>query len=593
MDRYSHINPTTVADVCYRVEELVSLGTSYKNDQRRIRDIMDGGSAGLRALVGRTGERDVDLLDSLPAGNPLLSGLTHLSMKLQHVPDLRVTPAKETQIAREAAETRQRVLWNLDDACRLKLQMPQVGLWLPGYGFAAWILTTRIDADGQPYPHLELRDPMETYPGDWGVDQRPVDCAFIRHAPLKALIQAYPQHTKALLQVGDQGTLPPGGDSSNWSMRSQGVRIAEYYDHRGTWWVIPERKLLLEYSENLLSRPAFVLPKRFAFNKLQGQYDQTIGLMALTARLTVMQAQFIQDNVHGETNIFGQAPTEYHKGRFAFNEFDQGTRVEKVVNNMPFQAFQAIDRLERQLRTTARYPVTDDAQSPAAWATGAGIEELGTSMGLEIREYQTVLQCTLEDLDSMRLEWIDKFHGDTKLSLVGERKGQRYAETYQPSTAIAGNYQTRRNYGVMAGWDESRKLVGGLQLVAAGIIPKATMRENMDGLDESLLNIEEQLVAERAEAVLQDTLLQMAQAGDPRAIGTVIDMLPAGDMKSILTKHFMPEPDQTEPAPPEAALPEQPPGLDELFSNPQILARMSQEGSPNGGGVQVMQEMAR
>jgi hypothetical protein len=592
LDAMSLINPQTTIEVCRRIDDLVSMGTTHKQAQMRVRDVMNGGSKGLRALVGRTGEKDVDTLDSLPAGNPMLSGITHLSTKLQQVPDLRVTPARDSDVAKKAAETRERILWHLDEACALESQMPQVGLWMPGYGYAVWVLAERKGPDGQLYPHAELRNPLEAYPGDFGVDQQPEDIAFVRYVSVKNLVKMYPEHARALVQAGvasDNVALPPAADGSSWASQRQGVQIAEYYDSRGVWWVIPEKNLLLEHRPNLLSAPMFTIAKRFAFDELQGQYDHVIGLMAMQARLVVMQAQWVQDSVHTETNVIGQINGSYKKGRFAINEFDQGTQISKPVNNMPFQAFQAIDRIERQLRTTARYPVTDDGGSPTAWATGAGIEELGASQTLEVRTYQTQIRRSVESLDAQRLEWYERRFPNRKLWVVGEFKGQRYAESYVPSKAIAGSYKTRRKFGFMAGWDESRKLVGGLQLVAAGIIPKAIMRENLDGLDESLLRTEELIDSERAEDVLYDTILQMGQAGDPRALTALIKLMPAGEKRRVLEEVFMPD-EEAVPAQ-EAPLPEQPPGLDELFANPSMLARMGQDGSVNGGGMQIMQEM--
>src|SRR5690606_22934503 len=136
----------------------------------------------------------------------------------------------------------------------------------------------------------------------------------------------------------------------------------------------------------------------------------------------------------------------------AVNELDQNTQVTRPVSQMPFQAFQAVDRIERQLRTTARYPVTDDGQSPNSFVTGAGLEELGSTMSLEVREYQMVIRRAIESLDAKRLEWIDRSYPERKRNLVGERKGHAYAKTYTPKVTIAGNYRTRRKYGFMAGW---------------------------------------------------------------------------------------------------------------------------------------------
>lgn len=587
----------SVHDVCQRVNHLISINAPYKTEQRRIRDILDGGPAGIRALVGRAGQADVNMLD-MPTGNAILSAATHLSQKLQAVPDLRVIPPKDTDAARKHAEDRELIVADLDEHGGLEAQMPQVGLWLPGYGFAVWVITERWDAEGQPYPHIELRDPMEAHPGDWGVDQQPEDIAFTRMIDVKTLMRLYPDHAASLMRDRPRG---PGGavllsngslpssEQSGWSTQSQGIQITEYYDRDGCWWVVPDRNLLLDFRPNpLKGRPQFEIVKRYAFNKLQGQYHHVIGLLAMHAKLSVMQAQFIQDNVHAPWMVHGQAPVGgLRLGRHAVNELDQNTSVTRPVSQMPFQAFQAVDRIERQLRMTARYPVTDDGQSPNSFVTGAGLEELGSTMSLEVREYQMVIRRAIESLDAKRLEWIDRSYRDSKRNLVGERKGHSYAKTYKPSVTIAGNYKTRRKYGFMAGWDESRKLVGGLQLVAGKIIPRAVMRENLDGLDESLTRVEDLIRAEEA----HDTLTQILLSGQPmdeRAIAYLISQLPDGEEKRELRDIFFPE-EEAAPAAPEPALPEQPPSLEEAMAmmggEPQnsSLARMTAAGNPAGG----------
>lgn len=593
----------TVHEVCQRVQHLVTINAPFKTEQRRIRDIWDGGPAGIRAVVGRTGQADLNMLD-LPTGNPIMSAGTHLSQKLQTVPDLRVVPPKDTDAARKHAEERELIVSDLDEHGGLEAQMPQVGLWLPGYGFAVWVITERWDAEGQPYPHAELRDPMEAHPGDWGVDQQPEDIAFTRMIDPKFLMREYPEHAETLLRdrrgpggavlLGNGGL--PSSEQSGWSTQSQGIQIVEYYDRDGCWWVVPDKNLLLEYRPNpLKGRPQFEIAKRYSFNKLQGQYHHVIGLLAMHAKLSLMQAQFIQDNVHAPWMVYGQAPVGgLRLGRHAVNELDPNTKVERPVSQMPFQAFQAVDRIERQLRTTARYPVTDDGQSPNSFVTGAGLEELGSTMSLEVREYQMVIRRAIESLDSKRLEWIDRSYRDTKRNLVGERKGQAYAVTYKPSVTIAGNYKTRRKYGFMAGWQESAKLVGGLQLVAGKIIPKAVMRENLDGLDESLTRVEELIRSEDAHETLTQILLS-GQPMDDRVIRYLISQLPAGSERRALEDIFFPPEEEMAAEPVAPELPAEPPGLEEAMAmmggggDTSSLARLTAGGNV-GGGVQVQQE---
>lgn len=61
---------------------------------------------------------------------------------------------------------------------------------------------------------------------------------------------------------------------------------------------------------------------------------------------------------------------------------------------------------------------------------------------------------------------------DKKKPLSGFANGAAFSEQYVPSTDIAGQYDTRRVYGVMAGFDEPTKIVSGLQLLQAGIIDR-------------------------------------------------------------------------------------------------------------------------
>jgi hypothetical protein len=209
--------------------------------------------------------------------------------------------------------------------------------------------------------------------------------------------------------------------------------------------------------------------------------------MAMMAKINIMSAIAMEDSVFTETNISGEIESgQYRKGRFAVNYLAPGTQVSKPMNNMPYQLFQQVDRLERQLRMVGGYPVTDDSQSPNSFVTGAGLSELNSTMSLMINEYREIIKHSITQMDSKRLELDVVFHTHKVLiknlwqvSLMV----LHFQKTIQPLGDIGGDFRTRRIYGVMAGFDEPQKIVTGLQLLQAGVIDVETLQDNIDGLE--------------------------------------------------------------------------------------------------------------
>ena len=384
----------------------------------RIKAILNGGSDGIKALLGNTMETsDADLL---PAPNMLQSGIDRLAQKISGIPQVRVDVPNDNDSNRSKvrAEKLERIVTNLDDKQNLSLQLAQAARWLPGYGFCAFVITTKRDKNGYFYPSAELRDPYDTFPGNFGPDQQPREMAVIRRIPRYKLAQIYPEFAEQILKQDDDEGDEVNGDlaapfmsyennrEQGWEDNTySGVGIIEYYDQGGTYVVFPERNMILDFIPNVLSTPPFVFMKRVSFDQLKGQYDHVIGLMAMMAKINIMSAIAMEDSVFTETNISGEIESgQYRKGRFAVNYLAPGTQVSKPMNNMPYQLFQQIDRLERQLRMVGGYPVTDDSQSPNSFVTGAGLSELNSTMSLMINEYREIIKHGLQQMDAKRLE---------------------------------------------------------------------------------------------------------------------------------------------------------------------------------------------
>ena len=575
----------TPEEIQYQITQLHYDNQSAYSTRGRIRAIMNGGPDGIMALLGDQIQGFQDF--QIPVPNLMMSGLEHLSQKIGRIPNLKVDVPnnKDSDRARAKADKIARIVTSYDDTQKLDLQMPQVGRWLPGYGFAVWVIREKKGPDGTPYPCAELRDPYNCFPGYFGADQQPKEMAIIRRVPKTALTKAYPQfsdkiNSKDFYKANNLGIgsayASAYTDSYNGSWANsngEGDLIAEYYNEEGTYIFHMTSATILDFIPNPLdSGPSFVVAKKFAFDRLQGQYDQIIGLMASMAKINVMSIIAMEDAVFTETNISGEIESgQYRKGRFAVNYLAPGTQVSKPASNVPYQIFQQIDRIERQLRVGGSYPVSDDSQRPLSFATGRGLEELGASMSLMIREYHTVMSDAIEMIDAKRLEFDEKMYGGRSKELSGYYNNQFFSEKYDPSTDIQGAYKTRRVYGAMAGYDEPQKIVTGLQLLQAGIIDTQTLQENLDGLD-NLSMVNSRITKEKADKVLFDSLLAQAQQGDPKATMAVIQIRKTPDnMQSILDKFYTAEqpeiPEQEQELLGGATLPPQgpPPGIAQLL----------------------------
>ena len=575
----------TPEEIQYQITQLHYDNQSAYSTRGRIRAIMNGGPDGILALLGDQLQGFEDF--QIPVPNLMMSGLEHLSQKIGRIPNLKVDVPnnKDSDRARAKADKIARIVTSYDDTQKLDLQMPQVGRWLPGYGFAVWVIREKKGPDGTPYPCAELRDPYNCFPGYFGADQQPKEMAIVRRVPKEALARTYPRFADKIMSKDgyEVNTLGIGSayasaytDSYNGSWANsngEGDLLAEYYNEDGTYIFHMTSATILDFIPNPLdSGPAFVIAKKFAFDKLQGQYDQIIGLMASMAKINVMSIIAMEDAVFTETNISGEIESgQYRKGRFAVNYLAPGTQVSKPASNVPYQIFQQIDRIERQLRVGGSYPVSDDSQSPLSFATGRGLEELGASMSLMIREYHTVMADAAEMIDYKRLEWDQKMYGGSTKTFSGYYNNTFFSETYDPEKDIAGAYKTRRVYGAMAGYDEPQKIVTGLQLLQAGIIDTQTLQENLDGLD-NIVRVNERITKEKAEKVLFDSLLAQAQQGDPKATMAVIQIRKnPDDMSTILDKFYTAEdpeiPEQEQELLGGASLPPQgaPPGIAQLL----------------------------
>jgi len=570
------------------------------NDRHRIRAIMNGGPQGVNAVLNpnANGAQLQSLGVDLPTANIMHSGLERLAQKIGREPTLKtdMIPIADTNVARDKAEKRARIVRGWDDMSRMELQYPQIGRWLPGYGFTFHVIREK-DFGGTMYPVGELRDPYDVHLGQWGADQQPVEAAVYRQVSRKRLREAYPNFREQMDKkfAAKSDSQPIIGVSGNWEGNAnKGVTVIEYMCDSGTYVLCPELGAIISYVPNpLLSGPAFVVTKKFSFDKLQSQYHHVVGLMAMMAKLNILGLIATEDATFRETNIIGEMVGDtYERGRKAVNLFEPGTRVEKPVSDQLQQQWQAINILERQIRIVSGYPVADDGQSPNSFATGQGIRELGAGANENVREFQTAIKHSIELVDRKRLEWDYEMHKHSRKKVYWYEGGNHFEETYKPDTDIDKDFRTRRVYGAMASFDENQKIIAGLQLLQGRIIDRRTMQENLDGLDNvGLINerIDQDMAKEALIGGLGERFGQMDAAAG-MALVEIFDK--PGDTGKTLKKLFTPEEPQMSPE--EEAMAAQgagPPGAGGDMGPPPAVQTILAQMESAGGGVQSVGQL--
>lgn len=585
-------------------------------DRQRIRAVMNGGVEGVQSVLdwgvaGINDPTDYDLGADLPTANVMYSGLERLAQRVGRAPTLKtdLIPIRDTTKARKATEKKGRIVRGWDDMSRIELQYPQIGRWLPGYGFTLHTIREKYYGD-TPYPMAELRDPYDVYPGQWGVDQQPADVVVLRSVSRTELMRQYPEHAEALTQkaMAPTGEMVPllGPSRGAWEDGNttrafyDRVTLVEYICGYGTYILCTDAEIKLAYIPNPLeSGPPFVLMKRFAFDQLHSQFHHVFGVMAMMGKLNILGLIATEDSTFRETNIIGEMVGDtYERGRKAVNQFEPNTQIVRPTGDQLQQTWQAINILERQFRVVANYDVAQDGQSPNSFATGQGIRELGASANENVREYQTVIRHGMELIDRKRLEWEDKMHASASKRVFYFEGGTQSEETYTPATDIAGDYRTRRIYGAMATFEENQKIISGLQLLQARVFDRRTVMENLDGVENVSL-ILERIDEDQAKEQIIAALGARAAEKDPAAFQALIQIMDKpSSTTETLKKLFTAEEPQMSPeemALAQGGVPGIPggPGAEALPSGPpppvqSILAQL--EGQ--GGGAQTVGQTA-
>lgn len=579
-------------DVLDRVGGLMAARDATLPAMSRTAAILDGGERAVLALTGQT--QDGTLRD-MPIANYMRDAMEAFAGRLGAVPELRVDPPMtggrndDSEAKQRAAEKRARIVAHYDDDDNdgIPERIPMLARWVPGASYAVWTIDP-VMVNDFPYPRATLHHPLDTMLAQWTSITHPEDVGFITRIPVRELHRLYPEHAghlpKREIAVGSGGAV-----LLDRQREGLGMDVVQYYDQHGTWWLVPARRLLLDFTPNpLRSGPAFVALTKYNYGRLRGEYDDMVGPMISMARLQIMAELMVRKDVFAPTNIYGNPPISgpYQTGFGKINEFDATTRVDIPQGTIQFQAWQQLDRFERQLRIEGTSPTQDSGESPMSFVTGRGLNALTERVERSVKEYQRIFKAGLQRLDAKRLEYDEAAWPDIAKPMQGVRSGAQFSETYTPRTHIKGAYRTRREYGAMASVDEAVRLNGLMMMDSASWVSKTWIRSQLDELGIPVSQLEEQLRNEQWDDMFRTVLAAHATTPESPehlpALQMVVESMPAGPMKALAEKWLTARGDQPDPA--EVALMEQMQGMGQPPPDVgTVLARLTATGQPSGG----------
>ena len=579
--------------VLERISELRSAGATEAAERRRIQAIMDGGVAGIQAVMawdqGRQGNQ-TDIARKygydLAAVNLMASGVERLSQRVGDMPYLRAAEAHSREL-REQFSKRRAIVFDWDQYQQIESLYPQIARWLPGYTHVLLVIKqsyySYVADDEVPYPMVELRDSFDVYPG-YGLE--PDDVVVFRTVPLRTLKHQYPDVDWAAAEIDlkqkMQGRITGipvigshSGTGSTWEGEKTGVEVAEYHCADGRVLCVPELKLPLAFAPNpIYPEPGFVVMRRYSFNRNVSAYHHVIGLVAMMAKLNILGLIASEDSVFRETNVVGEIESGHYRfGRGVINKFSPGTTIERPTGDQAQSLWAQIDRLERQLRIGAAYDVSSDGISPNSFATQAGIQELQSGTERNVAEYQKVIRLGTERLDTRRLMWAERVWPRRKTRIYNYTTAD--TKTYRPDRDIKGDYRTRRRHAIGGLWGSTTNVVTALQLLQTGVLDIESIQDSVPGITDGEAILARNR-ARKAEEMLLGRLSQMPP-GQPIMMGDVeaafIEIMRDPDDQDEILIKYLTAPEQPEPQPGMMGPPGGPP--------PDVWSMMEQMG---GGG---------
>lgn len=482
---------------------------------------------------------ELDDMEKPAIPNLIAMGIDQFAMRVASVmPDVQyMTVRPGIQVSENKARDRRLANLGWWDMNKMGVKIRRRSRHLTAYGMTAVSLSpVSLDpTDKRQIPHWRVRNPLSTFPSQL-IDpdsMEPTDCIFVDRRPLSWLKQYYPAQSNALYR----------GDKSDTDM----FEILEYIDEVETVLVAVGAEksksstfgaaetgkgvsshVILERIPNRAEICPVVIAGRITLDRLQGQFDQMLGMYQRQAKLDALDMIARFRNVFPDEWIVStsNSPTSPR----IVQEADGKAGIRGIVDKGQVQITHlnegagtdvALDRLERAQRLTAGIPAEFGGESPTNVRTARrGSMVMSNTVDMPIQEYQEILANSLEAENRRAVKIMKAYYGNKPSMFFMGSDGKVVRPDYTPNEA----FETDLSYVKysMPGSDVNGMVIAIGQRVGTGIMSTQTARE-MDPAIEDPIRERDQVEVESLRRALLAGLEAQAQSGalDPGTIARI------------------------------------------------------------------------
>lgn len=416
---------------------------------------------------------ELEKTEKAATGNLILSGVEQYATRIAGtIPNIVCPPLKANKASIDRANDRRLTLqawWYQNHIPRMLRRRAR---HLVGYASTPVLLRPHTDG----YPQWEVRDPLATFPAPSAPeDLTPTDCIFAFRRSRAWLQANYPE-----ARVGT------GRDKSSDAL----IDILQYIDSdvsvmvavgtsdntNAPWSSGGSEPIIQELSRvtNRVGKPLVVIPGRITIDRLQGMFDQIVGMYENKSLLWAYHMHAVKRAIFKETwaasrpnevaNII--QPADPYTGDIGIIE---GGELVQYTVDPGVQTIQAMNILERAERITAAIPSEFGGESPTNVRTDRrGQSVVGGAVDYPMQEAQELLAASLEAENKIAIAIAKAYWPDTpKTFVVPFGTGQ---VTYTPSLTFDTDMH-RVSYAY-AGADSNSMVIEGGQRIGQGTMSK-------------------------------------------------------------------------------------------------------------------------
>ena len=434
--------------------------------------------------------------------NLIQTGVDQHAMRIASVMPVILSPAvRDGRAARRRADDRRRTLgvWSYHNKLSLKTRRRARHLT----GLATSPVFIRPGSDGIPV--WELQEPLQTFPAPCDPDELvPPDCIVSLRRSYRWLADRYDL-------VGLSRTRDNTDDTLFTVLRyvaaDEHVLVCMGQEDNGE-----VHHVELARTENRAGVPLVVIPGRITLGKLQGQFDQMIGMYEAESELWALQLEAVKRGIFGETWIYGNDPdieqvadpVEGIVGKVT------GGQIEQFRVDASQQPLQAIDRLERAQRLTGAVPAEFGGESPSNVRTARrGQQVQSSTVDFPVQEHQELLAASMEREFDIAIAIAKAYWGDTQRTF--QIPYARGPVTYTPNVTFETDSCVYVAYSY-AGSDTNGLVIEAGQRIGMGTLSKQSFME-IDPLVNDPDSEGDRIVLEGIQAAALSAI--QTQAADP------------------------------------------------------------------------------